>query len=423
MIDSNILLQGRVPTTSNPFLVAQQSANAVNNINNLPLLNALNQQKLETGQSNLDTAALNRQLVQSNINNTNEKNRVAAEDKAQLEQINALKNASKVARPFVESGDLLGALNAIGKVEGLTNTDLQDITQEFATGNFDSILKQMDAIDSLDTGKGKTDFIKSSQRFEKIGNDTFSVIDKINSNGSVTPVRTEIGGDLVIGSGTDIGLTAKGSDTSTVDTAGNKVKREGEEKAKTPLGKQELLKRKRIEAEAKKETEDAIKKEKLKANAKIEKINNLMPQIDSIIKNADWTTTGVAGKILSLVPNTDAFDQASIIQTIKANIGFDTLQEMRDNSPTGGALGQVAIQELDALQNSIASLNNGQSLPQFRHNLMIIRQHYQNWKEIVDNGRPKEKDPTVIEKTGGNTSTKIPDDLLEFMTEEERSKF
>ena len=45
------------------------------------------------------------------------------------------------------------------------------------------------------------------------------------------------------------------------------------------------------------------------------------------------------------------------IDTIKGIIGFDRLQRMRDESETGGALGQVAVLELLALQGTLGQLN------------------------------------------------------------------
>lgn len=72
-----------------------------------------------------------------------------------------------------------------------------------------------------------------------------------------------------------------------------------------------------------------------------------------------WTAG--AGSMLSGVPGSKAKDLQAALETIKANIGFDELQTMRDNSPTGGALGQVAVQELEALRSTLASLDQAQS--------------------------------------------------------------
>jgi hypothetical protein len=90
---------------------------------------------------------------------------------------------------------------------------------------------------------------------------------------------------------------------------------------------------------------------------------------------------GFVGKSMSDVPGTKAYDVARMLETIKANLGFQELQQMRDNSPTGGALGQVAVQELIALQSTVANLDIGQSEQQLRQNLLKIRDRY---KQVVD---------------------------------------
>lgn len=48
------------------------------------------------------------------------------------------------------------------------------------------------------------------------------------------------------------------------------------------------------------------------------------------------------------------------IKTIKANIGFDRLNQMRQESPTGGALGNITEQELAFLQSVLGSIDINQ---------------------------------------------------------------
>lgn len=73
------------------------------------------------------------------------------------------------------------------------------------------------------------------------------------------------------------------------------------------------------------------------------------------------------------LPGTDATDLNALLETVKANIGFDKLQEMRDNSPTGGALGQVSEREIAYLQSVIANLETSQSPAQFAKNLEVAQ--------------------------------------------------
>lgn len=71
------------------------------------------------------------------------------------------------------------------------------------------------------------------------------------------------------------------------------------------------------------------------------------------------------------------------IQTLAANIGFDRLQRMREESPTGGALGQVAVRELLDLQATLGSLNLNQSADVVIKNLeMIERKYLENMAQL-----------------------------------------
>lgn len=90
-----------------------------------------------------------------------------------------------------------------------------------------------------------------------------------------------------------------------------------------------------------------------------------------------WSTGGVgkAAKNIPLAgPYTDAYALSERIKTIKANIGFDKLQSMREESPTGGALGQVAVQELEMLQAVFGSLETAQRPEDIAYNLQRLQQ-------------------------------------------------
>jgi hypothetical protein len=78
------------------------------------------------------------------------------------------------------------------------------------------------------------------------------------------------------------------------------------------------------------------------------------------------------------------------LTVIKSNIGFDKLQRMRDESPTGGALGQVAILELIALQNSIAPLEPKVGDKVLIQSLKEIRDTYTKNMEILANNYTNE---------------------------------
>ena len=104
--------------------------------------------------------------------------------------------------------------------------------------------------------------------------------------------------------------------------------------------------------------------------------NLVLQDIDKAIGQVSGWTAGVGSK-LAAIPGTGARDLSSSLDTIKANIGFDRLQQMRYSSPTGGALGGIAVEELRMLQAVLGSLETSQSPDQLRQNLERLRQVYE----------------------------------------------
>jgi hypothetical protein len=87
-------------------------------------------------------------------------------------------------------------------------------------------------------------------------------------------------------------------------------------------------------------------------------------------------TTGMGGAAMSLIDSTDAGSLKNRLMTIKANIGFDKLQAMRDASPTGGALGQVSEFENRLLQAVFGSLQQAQRADDLLYNLNRLEDIY-----------------------------------------------
>ncbi len=100
----------------------------------------------------------------------------------------------------------------------------------------------------------------------------------------------------------------------------------------------------------------------------------LTQDIDDLIGKVNSTTAGPGGVVMDHFPGTSARDLASNLDSIKANIGFQALQAMREASPTGGALGQVSDVENKLLQAQLGSLQVGQSPDQLIKNLKKVRQ-------------------------------------------------
>lgn len=88
------------------------------------------------------------------------------------------------------------------------------------------------------------------------------------------------------------------------------------------------------------------------------------------------TTGSIGGGLLSALPETNAGAISSRLQTIKSNIGFDRLQQMRESSPTGGALGNVTEGEIRRLESVMGNLEQSQREEEFRYNLNRLRETY-----------------------------------------------
>lgn len=103
---------------------------------------------------------------------------------------------------------------------------------------------------------------------------------------------------------------------------------------------------------------------------------NVFDSIQRAKQQSGAFTTGFIGSMVNNIPGTPAYDLARTIDTVKANIGFDKLGQMRAMSPTGGALGQVSDFENRLLQSTIANLEQSQTREQFEDNLDRVNQQY-----------------------------------------------
>lgn len=137
--------------------------------------------------------------------------------------------------------------------------------------------------------------------------------------------------------------------------------------------------------------ENALKSARTKAkivSGKVKDIKNKLGKADlsginiPFLKNIG--ETGFLGGIMRGVGGTKAKDIGSAVETIKANLAFDQLQEMRAASPTGGALGQVSERELGLLESAVANLDQSQSYDEFVKNLNAVETHYNNWLDTID---------------------------------------
>lgn len=87
--------------------------------------------------------------------------------------------------------------------------------------------------------------------------------------------------------------------------------------------------------------------------------------------------TGFAAEQAAGIGGTAAADVAALLDTIGGNVAFSRLSQMRAESPTGGALGNVTEKELALLQSTVASLKQSQSDEQFKRSMDDVIKAYE----------------------------------------------
>jgi hypothetical protein len=121
-------------------------------------------------------------------------------------------------------------------------------------------------------------------------------------------------------------------------------------------------------------TEKAYLRQKAKARAGNTVIQDIGRALN-IVKN-NRTASGPPAWVMKNVVGTDAFVANGHIQSALSNVGLDTLQAMREASPTGGALGQVPIQQQKRLEQVLGSLDVGQPKEVLTDNLRRVHNIY-----------------------------------------------
>jgi len=125
----------------------------------------------------------------------------------------------------------------------------------------------------------------------------------------------------------------------------------------------------------------------------LQKNAQILNSIDAARLHAESyrTATGVIGRTaeqISGIPGLGSFatqrkvELSKLLEDVKGNIAFDRLQKMRDESKTGGALGNVSNIELELLQGTLGSLSADVSLEYFLQQLDKVERHYNNFMAI-----------------------------------------
>ena len=114
-----------------------------------------------------------------------------------------------------------------------------------------------------------------------------------------------------------------------------------------------------------------------------EQSQNALNIIDNIRDSVNEGRTGtISGLALQFVPGTEEFSIGTDINTLKANMGYNALQEARQSSANGASgFGQLTQRELDRLESLITSLTFGLKKEEFISRLNDIEQTFQSARD------------------------------------------
>jgi len=198
-----------------------------------------------------------------------------------------------------------------------------------------------------------------------------------------------------LGPGNKLSAVGGGGTSVSIDTVGTIP--QGYELVKDPVtGAKQMRRIPGGPADTSKQDAAASENRQMKADIVTQDIDRTLKAIES----SPGTTTGIGGTILKNIPGSGAANVSSLLDTVKANVGFGQLQAMRDASPTGGALGQVSEQENRLLQSVLGSVEQSQSQEQLTYNLKRLKNIYLDIIHGPGNGPPREP----LEGGGGDGS-------------------
>jgi len=138
-----------------------------------------------------------------------------------------------------------------------------------------------------------------------------------------------------------------------------------------------------------------------KIDETIEKIKETMPLVTPGNVGIESYLRGDLPGFLGGEPRT----LKKAVKSLQANFGFDTLNQMRAASKSGGALGQVSERELDLLVNALRAIDLEGDVKVLRDNFNAVITHYENYKSEIEKmkqammeqaGQPTEQ-PKVID--------------------------
>lgn len=118
-----------------------------------------------------------------------------------------------------------------------------------------------------------------------------------------------------------------------------------------------------------------------------ERATRTIQSVDELMGKVNRWTTGF-GSMLDGIPQSDARNFKAELDTLKANIAFNELTQMREASKTGGALGAVSNIELGLLNSALGALDTGQDPANIKTQLQKIKASVERWQKAQGGQAP-----------------------------------
>ena len=127
-------------------------------------------------------------------------------------------------------------------------------------------------------------------------------------------------------------------------------------------------------------TTEMDEEEQDKLVSAIQAVDNTLDTADKALGITEEYWAGTY-PLAQFVPLTSANELKTYVTSLQSNLAFDRLQKMRDQSKTGGALGQVSNIELDLLKSSVSALSPESR--NFEEQLKTVKKSYEDFKRAL----------------------------------------
>jgi len=162
------------------------------------------------------------------------------------------------------------------------------------------------------------------------------------------------------------------------------------------------------EAKYARESAEAKKADERRTQSQIKALDDMIGTAKQAMEAADRSWSGPYD-LAKFVPNTSAMELAGYVKTMQSKLAFDRLREMRENSKTGGALGQVSNIELDLLKANLTALDPAAGDPVFKAQVQKVIKHYEGLKKRLLRGGDEitEQDADFAKEMDGETYVQV----------------